>query len=187
MTGESTAFEKAWIETVAPLFASIRSAYSIQLIRLNPRMHANCPQNRPRIFLAMRPLEASPLCIPRISLTISYEDLLEENPDGVETEMMAWERDVFRRAKDRMGVGWKACVSANVVGKCILSNNLRTNSFANCFIAGRPSVVTARNRRLSRLEMLRLQGFPDDVVTNTVTFNSQNSWEMRLTYAYSPS
>ena len=171
VTDESTAFEKIWIETVAPLFAAIRIAYSIQLLCLNPRMHANCPHNRPRVFLVMRPLDASPLCIPRIPLTVSYESLLEETPDGAEIEIAAWEEDVFRRARQRMGHSWKACVSANVAGKAILSNNLRSNPFANCLIAGRPSVVTARNRRVSRIEMLRLQGFPADVRVDVMSYS----------------
>jgi len=158
-------FSSVWLVTIYPIIECLREFYNIHTATMNPMVHCNCPQNRPRLYIVLTHKEIPYVFPPPIPLTATYMDVLESVPSEQVQELTRGEAQVVQRVRERCGSSWRGGVTTpqileqqlRVSGKCP-----KHKLFAHCLLAGNPSIAVELKRRLTRREMFRFQGFCDE-------------------------
>jgi len=163
-------FVSLWARDISPLIDRVRERYEIHLSELNP-IDYGCPQQRQRLYVVM--IKKGTLAFsfsfpPPIPLETSYNDILEHVEDG---EIGNWEKKIVEKAlvikPTAVGVHNINVLSVQV---CKDKMCLKNRPYASCLLSGSPSVVLEKKRRLTRRELIRLQGFTDDEDFGTLSY-----------------
>ena len=167
------AFTRSWVAEIAPIISQLKGCYSILKQVLSPHTHANCPQSRRRLYMIFRKHDAGGLVpLEQVPCNSTYRDILD---DGVvDHEVTPHIRREIMKAWGKYGSEWHGCGidCASTFGRTILgTRKYLYRSYARCLIAKQPSFVIEQQRFLTRAEMLRLQGFPQEVISSFLSFH----------------